>query len=322
MSKQKLFIFLFVIIILALVGGYFSIKNKDAPKILSIEEAKAKVEDFVNNNLMPPGQKVTITGVEEETNLYKITIDVGQGQKIDTYLTKDGKKFFPQAMDTEEIKTASSGQQTANEITNKTDKPAVELFVMSYCPYGTQIEKGIIPVIETLSNKIGFELKFCDYAMHGKTEIDEQLNQYCIQRQEPEKLLSYLKCFLEDGNSDTCLSTVGIDRVKLNTCVSATDGEFKITENFNDQSTWSSGQYPPFAVYEADTDKYGVSGSPTLVINGQKISSGRDASSLLAVICSGFNEQPEECNTELSSVSPAPGFGFEESGDGANGSCN
>jgi len=49
---------------------------------------------------------------------------------------------------------------------------------MSYCPYGTQIEKGILPVINALGNKIKFSLKFVDYAMHGKKEIDENSRQY------------------------------------------------------------------------------------------------------------------------------------------------
>ncbi len=58
---------------------------------------------------------------------------------------------------------------------------------MAYCPYGTQEEKGILPVVNTLNNKIDFKVKFCDYAMHGKQEIDEQLNQYCIETEQADK---------------------------------------------------------------------------------------------------------------------------------------
>ena len=59
-------------------------------------------------------------------------------------------------------------------------------------------------------------------------------------------------------------------------------------------------------------EKYGVKGSPTLVINGETISSGRDSNSYLKVICSAFNIAPEECNTEFEAGTPSPGFGFDE----------
>ncbi|MBU3941884.1 MAG: hypothetical protein KKF74_03150, partial [Nanoarchaeota archaeon] len=47
----------------------------------------------------------------------------------------------------------------------KKDKPEVELFVMSHCPYGTQIEKGMLPVARLLGDKIDFNIRFCSYAM-------------------------------------------------------------------------------------------------------------------------------------------------------------
>ena len=80
---------------------------------------------------------------------------------------------------------------------NKSDKPNVELFVMSHCPFGTQAEKGIIPVVNLLKNKINFSVKFVDYSMHGKSEIDENTLQYCIQKEESKKYIPYLTCFLE-----------------------------------------------------------------------------------------------------------------------------
>ena len=58
-------------------------------------------------------------------------------------------------------------------------------------------------------------------------------------------------------------------------------------------------------------DKYGIGGSPTLVINGAQANSGRDSVSYLRTICAAFNDAPEACNTELSSAQPSPGFGYE-----------
>lgn len=198
----------------------------------------------------------------------------------------------------------------------KSDKPKVELFVMSHCPYGTQIEKGIIPAVKTLGTKLDFEVKFVNYAMHGEKEIKEQLRQYCVQKDYKSKYIQYLSAFLDAGDSQKALSTIGISDSDISTCVTDADAKFKVTESFNDpQKIGWSGSFPPFAVHDAENVKYGVRGSPTLVINGKQVNSGRDAKSLLAAICSAYNNKPSECNTDLSSYgNPGPGFGYATQG--------
>ena len=326
---------IFAVIIIALAGvGYKLVISKQATKILSPEEAWVQTENFINKNLMAPGSKATVKEVTEEGGLYKLVVDVGTGQDIDSYLTKDGKLFFPQAIDIAEAEKEISEQNNtsqntpqntppASNVSVKQDKPSIELFVMSHCPYGTQTEKGILPVVEVLGDKIDFEIKFVDYAMHGQTEIDEQMQQYCVQQQGKDKILSYLKSFLQDSDSDKAMTASGADISQVQSCISATDSQYKITANYNDQSTYR-GSYPTFDIYKEDNLKYGVAGSPTLVINGEKIASARDSSSLLATICSGFNDRPEQCNTQLSSVAPSPGFGTGTASPGGNSGamCN
>ena len=201
----------------------------------------------------------------------------------------------------------------------KSDKPKIEAFVMAYCPYGTQMEKGLIPVVNLLGDKIDFEIKFVSYAMHpSQGEVEEELNQYCIQEEQNDKYLSYLSCFLEAGDGEGCLTKTGIDKTKLKSCTDKTDKEFNIIANLNDKSKWSGGRFPQFNIYKTDNEKYGVQGSPTLIINGQKSQSGRDSASLLNAICSSFNEAPEECSTDMTSFgTPAPGFGFGTQGGSA-----
>ncbi len=203
----------------------------------------------------------------------------------------------------------------------KKDKPEVEIFVMAYCPFGTQIEKGILPVLKLLGDKIDFNMRFCSYAMHGKKELDEQTLQYCIQKEYNDKYMDYLACFLKDEKTDDCLKEVGLDG-KLDSCITETDAEFKITEKFNDESTWSGGRFPLFDVDKELNEKYGITGSPGLVINGVTAKSGRDPASLLNAICTGFKNKPAECNEKLSSANPSPGFGFsEESSTSTGGQC-
>jgi len=195
----------------------------------------------------------------------------------------------------------------------KKEVPTVELFVMSHCPYGTQMEKGILPVVGLLGDNIDFEVKFVYYAMHGEVEVWEQASQYCIQRDQKDLYLDYLTCFLEDGDSERCILETGVDTGKLDSCVEEIDSQFDIAANYADQSSWLSGRYPLFNTNLEDNEKYGVGGSPTLVINGVTASVGRDPASLLDAICTGFSEKPEECDKVLPSTGFNPGFGFDES---------
>jgi hypothetical protein len=124
---------------------------------------------------------------------------------------------------------------------------------------------------------------------------------------------------LADGKSDECISKSGLNKSKLDSCVSETDKQFKVMEGFKDKSTWMNGNYPRFDVQKTDNENYNVGGSPTLVINGKQVSASRDAKSLLAAVCAGFKKQPEECKKALSSEAPSAGFGFEASGTASSG---
>jgi hypothetical protein len=312
MKNKNLISALILVVGIGASAGYYFYTQKNMG--ISVDEAKAKAEKFVAENLVQPGTSVSVKGVTKENGLYKLDLKVDQ-QEIVAYMTKDGKGFFPQMMDMAEFEKQKKDQQAATEAkanveVPKNEKPSVEAFIMSYCPYGTQIEKGLLPVLKALGNKIDFKLKFVDYAMHEKKELDENLVQYCVQKNEPAKLITYLECFLKkEDSSKPCLSQSGINQTKLDTCVSETDKQFGVTEKYNDKSTWSNGSFPPFDVDKTDNEKYGVQGSPTFVVNGVQVEAQRDPASLLATICKGFSNQPQECAAELSSTAPAPGFG-------------
>jgi glutaredoxin len=201
------------------------------------------------------------------------------------------------------IEPASSQEEESSTEVIKSDKPTVELFVMTHCPYGTQAEKGFIPAIKNLGSSIDAQVRFVHYFMHGDTEEAETYNQVCIREEQSAKYLDYLTCFLEDGNTTRCIKKVGIDQAKVNKCVSSG----KAKEYYSFDSQLSEG--------------YGVQGSPTLVINGVQISSGRDAASMLDSICGTFNNAPSTCGASLSSTSPSPGFGTGTTSGSTSAQC-
>jgi len=273
---------------------------------VTADEAGQKVLEFAKSQ----GANAEFVSASDDGSLYEIVLSI-DGQEIPVYVTKDGKTLVPQPIPLD-AKTEPTKEETpAPANIPQSNKPVVEAFVMSHCPYGTQIEKGLLPVVEVLGDKIDFELKFVYYAMHPSAgEVEEQLNQYCIQKNQNDKFNKYLTCFLEAGDGAGCIDETGIDKATLSACVDVTDEAFNVMANLEDTSSWLSGKFPKFDIHKAENEKYQVGGSPTLVINGVKAQAGRDSISLLNAICGAFNVAPEECNTEFEAVSPTPGFGW------------
>jgi hypothetical protein len=267
--------------------------------------------------MLQPGMSAELIDVTEKNGIYEINFSIEE-REYSTYVTKDGALLFIDTpIDTAQWESAVVRPEEEPTAT-KSEEPEVELFVMSHCPYGTQAEKGIIPAVQALGDSIDFKIRFVYYAMHGETEVVEQTRQYCIQEEQSEKFLDYLTCFLADGKGDECLEVVEIDTEQLDSCVESADAEFDITANLEDQSSWLNGRFPLFSTDAEKNTLYGVSGSPTLVINGAKVSSSRDPASYLEAICEHFNEPPEECQANVSSSAPSPGFGYSESGSASS----
>jgi len=279
-----------------------------------------KVVKYVNENLLSSGFTAKLISVDKKGDMYLVNMNITgeyNGQKaslpVSVYVNKEGTLMFNSqtAIDmTAPLPRPTSNEASQTENIQKSEKPKVELFVMSYCPYGMQIEKGILPVIKTLGDKIDFSIKFCNYIMHGEKEMTENLLQTCIQKEYPSKYFDYLECFLSEGKTDECMNKTQLNQSKLNICVKDLDERYNVTKLFNDKTTWLGGNFPRFLVFEEENQKYGVAGSPTLVINGVSVSSGRSPSALLNIICSAFTETPKECNTSLSTETPSPGLGY------------
>lgn len=286
-----------------------------APVIKDIGATKIKkvAEEFVSKYLVD-GAKVEVTVGTKNSGLYDLSIKIDGAKAINSRMSIDGADFYPSVINVADFMKKNSPANSAKPSAavtapvssgvTKSFKPTVDLFVMSYCPYGTQALKGIIPAVEALGKKIDFKMKFVNYIMHGQKETMENLNQYCINLNQSDKFLPYMKCFLASSDSAACLASNNIDKTRLATCVTETDAKFAISAGAK-----ASGNYPAFNIHKDDNVKYGVQGSPTLIINGKESNAGRDSASYLAAMCAAFVTPPAECKTQLSAVSPAPGFG-------------
>jgi hypothetical protein len=184
----------------------------------------------------------------------------------------------------------------------KSSRPATDLFVMSFCPFGVQTENAMEPVAGLLGTKADITVRSIATvngtsvdsvrSFHGPAEAQEDLRQLCLAKYYPQGLWSYLVEFnknCQNGsvrqNAATLASCgtdaagkAGIDNQKIETCASGTEGLELVRAD------------------ETITKKYQVSGSPTLIINGQKYSGQRTPDAFKQFICARFETQPAGCN--------------------------
>jgi hypothetical protein len=284
--------FVLGIIALVLIVGSF---GNMTGNVISNDAAGERLVDFLNTRA---DGTVTLDNVAEESGLYKVDVKY-QGDLIPVYTTLDGK-YFIQGVVPLNGEVAEQTEEPQELV--KSDKPVVELFVMTHCPYGTQAEKGFLPAILGFGNSIDASVKFVHYFLHEPEETETPV-QICIREEQGDKYNAYLKEFLAEGDSAASLAKAGVDQAKLNDC---------ITNRYE-------GLY---AADSALSEGYGVQGSPSLVINGQIVNSGRSADAYVQTICSAFNNAPAECSTlNLDSETPSPGFGYGTTSSTATAQC-
>ncbi|MCU0642526.1 MAG: hypothetical protein MUF61_03045 [archaeon] len=253
-------------------------------------------EEVVEQNLLSfiaaqGSGEASVVETAREGQFYKVTVEYN-GQNIPVYVTLDGNFLISQLIPLNATTESAEEEETPEEVP-KADKPYVYLFVMTHCPYGTQAEKGIIPVFKILGTKIKGEIKFVHYFMHGDKEEQETYTQVCLREEQTLKFIPYLECFLADSNSSRCLTSVVVDKAKLADCVANRSKEY-------------------YAEDSKLSEQYGVGGSPTLVINGVQSSAGRSPASYLSGICEAFNDAPANCGQQASAATPSPGFGYAQ----------
>jgi len=261
---------------------------------------------------------LTISSVEEVSGVYKVTFDYN-GDLIPQYITKDGKL----AGSLMALTTTETTTHTKTAEIPKTDKPVVELYVFTYCPYGLQMEKAMIPVAKLLGNKIDFKIRQIG-AMHDpsgckgdscfeKTEAERQL---CVQKEYPTKLLDYVLAFAQDSSIGSCNGDATCLKPKL----SALFTKFGIDENKINSCMTTYGE----SLYNTEVknaEAKGVSGSPTVLINGVEAQLARNQDAVKTGICSAFNTLPSECSQTLSTTSAAAGFGTGTTSSGSSATC-
>lgn len=263
-----------------------------------------KVVAYINTNLIEPGgEQAKFVNATEENQVYKVVTSY-KSQDIEVYVSKDGSLLFLSSLDM--TKNLNLTTQTQTTEVPKTAKPTVQLFVMSFCPYGIQAEKAMKPVVDLFGSKVTIVPHFIVSvdgdtvaSLHGDVEVQEDMRQACIlQEYGNAKFWEYVYAFdntCTSSTAATCWKTiavqVSIDTTKIESCVATNGVSLMKTE-------------ADLAV------SLGVSGSPTLIINGINYNGARTPDAFKTGICSGFTTEPAECSQTLN-----------DTGSATSGSC-
>ncbi len=302
-----------IVVLCVVVAGLLYLNFGVGSKVLTPEEAVNSALAYINNVMLSGVAEATLEGdITEEAGNYKFEMKIGEEQ-FPAYVAKNGELFFPQGI---ELKETENTDLNNTEVV-KSDNPVLEAFVVSYCPYGLQMQRIIGEVVKgipELNNniKITYMGSVADgnvTSMHGEEEAEENLRQICLREEQKDAFLTYLDCFIKAGNTDGCLQTSLADQDSLTSCAEGKGADYA-TIDFNAQQA------------------YQITGSPTLILNGVRVSEsdfgGRTADAIKSLVCSGFNTQPEFCAIELTKDQAAASFSetYSSTVSGNTGTCN
>ena len=328
-KQSKRTILISLVVIVAIIAGaiYYFTSHPDLSALkfwqAGDKQVAEKAVKYINDNQLA-SSTVSLVSVSRESGLIKIKIKLGSTE-FDSYISKDGKYLFPQALDisgadkaSEGTGTSTTSAATCDELT-KTDSPMLQVYVVSQCPYGLQMQRAMadaVARVPALANYIkaryiGAVSGNTITSMHGEEEATENLRQICIRQEQPTKYWGYVACQIKAGDSKGCESSIGVDSSKLSACVAdASRGVAYAQEDFT----------------LADT--YGVSGSPTLILGDANIDEsgfgGRSSDAVKEIICCASSTKPSFCSQTLNTASAATSYSesYEGSGTTSNSSAN
>jgi thioredoxin 1 len=191
---------------------------------------------------------------------------------------------------------------------NKSRDPVLEAYVVSRCPFGLQMQRIMYNIIaevpEASKNMMvrymGSVEKSTITSMHGDIEAQENLRQICLREEQSNKYWDYVGCYMKENKSDDCLALESIDKAKLEGCMA-------------DPSRGLGYAQKDFGL----ADNYGITGSPTLIMNQGRVSefnfatnetNGRSPEAVKNLLCCGFKTMPSFCTKELNKTRAATMF--------------
>lgn len=289
--------------IIAIILLFFMFRGGITGGVVGVNSAGEVFLEFANSQ----GVNAELVEVNDEESFYEIIYSIS-GREGAFYMTKDGKYFIQSSPIPITGQVTQPTQQQQEDIP-KSDKPEVELFVMSFCPYGNRAEDTMLPVYNLLKDKVDWNVHYIVSvsgdtirSLHGQPETDQNIREVCVLNEygldKFWKFITYVNqnCGGDGSCWEDAAKQAGISSSKIQSCFDEEGVELMKKE------AQISGEA-------------GASGSPTLIINGAEsraVYQYENPEAYKQEICSAFNEAPEECEEILEGSS---------SGSSSGGSC-
>jgi hypothetical protein len=179
-------------------------------------------------------------------------------------------------------------------------KKAVDLFVMSHCPYGTKAILATKEFADTFGKDATVNVHYIGdsadgklSSMHGPEEVSDDLREVCaIQHYaKDQKWFDFLACRSKDLSADwkACTGANGIDAAVIEKCAEGDEGKGLLAASFD------------------IAKKLDISASPTFLLNNRVAFNAQDAASIASSFCKSNPGLPG-CSKQLSAA-PAQAAG-------------
>ncbi|MFA6064546.1 MAG: hypothetical protein WCW44_05980 [archaeon] len=286
-------------------AGSMSATNNTNAQVQTIDKTSVMLtagkyinDNFANNGITFVVEDTnTIVGGLLELNIYAIKGDANQLAGIAYANSEKLVLAMDKAMDMNKAIAKPVTEEPVTATPVKTDKPVVDLYVMSFCPFGNKAEDTMLPVYNLLKDKATFNVHFIVntdgnnvVSLHGAPEVVQNEREACVLKNyDMNKLMNFM-VYVNDncGSNGSCWETgataLGIDKAKINACV-ASEGVALMKAN------------------EAASTAANANGSPTLLINGVNTTAVYqygNSEAYKVAICNSFTTAPAECSAVLS----------------------
>jgi len=302
--------------------------------LLIVKTFRGKTDEF-KNKIIPaavkkvlnsPTTKFEITSVKETNGVYEFQLKL-ENQAYTSYITKDGKLLFTSGVKLEDTKKAdpaasAANTQAAKKLTVndlvKSDDPTLTAYIVANCPYGLQTQRVYKKVLEEAPDLAqNLKIKYIGAiengkitSMHGEEEAKENLRQICIRDEQPALYWPYVNCYMQEGKTDQCLASVGVDTATMTACT-----EDPKRGNAFAQKDFEAGK------------KLSISGSPTLVLNDAQVVSefdfgGRVPNAIKTIVCGASKTPGSYCSKDISTKEVAVSMSLTDDAASTGGTTN
>ncbi|PIS15453.1 hypothetical protein COT62_03560 [Candidatus Roizmanbacteria bacterium CG09_land_8_20_14_0_10_41_9] len=308
-SKSKLPIILTTVALAIIAVVLFKLNFGNTPKRMKETVIPPIIKKVLNN-----GTDFALGTVKESSGVYEFELTLNpksDPQKYVSYITKDGKILFTSGVKLDSLNAGQAetkGETTAKTVScedmEKVENPTLTAFVVSQCPYGVQMQRLFSKAMSEIPNLASaLQVKYIGSvengkitSMHGDTEAQENLRQICIREEQKEVYWPYVNCYMQEGKSEECLVSSGVNADLLKTCV----------EDPKKGIAYAEKDF-------ADASKYSITGSPTLIVNDKAIVSefdfgGRVVDALKQIVCCAGTTKGDYCTNDASKTEVSTAF--------------